>query len=97
MRQFALTQQFFTGTGMAAPNTPSLQDTFLKHLCDNNIDVTMFLVNGIKLVGQIRQFDNFTVRLVRGSGTQVVYKHAISAIHPVEPVELLSPSADANE
>jgi RNA chaperone Hfq len=65
MRQFALTQQFFTGTGMAAPNTPSLQDTFLKHLCDNNIDVTMFLVNGIKLVGQIRQFDNFTVRLVR--------------------------------
>ena len=50
---------------MAAPNTPSLQDTFLKHLCDNNIDVTMFLVNGIKLVGQIRQFDNFTVRLVR--------------------------------
>jgi host factor-I protein len=47
----------------------------------------MFLVNGIKLQGQIRQFDNFTVLLVRGSGVQVVYKHAISAINPAEPVD----------
>jgi host factor-I protein len=49
----------------------------------------MFLVNGIRLQGQIRQFDNFTVMLVRGSGTQVVFKHAISAIYPAEPVELI--------
>ncbi len=49
----------------------------------------MFLVNGIRLQGQIRSFDNFTVQLVRGNGTQVVYKHAISAIHPAEPIELM--------
>ncbi|WP_114948745.1 RNA chaperone Hfq [Microvirga calopogonii] len=73
---------------MAAPSTPALQDTFLKHLRDNNIEVTMFLVNGIKLVGRIKRFDNFTVQLVRGTGTQIVFKHAISTIHPWEPVEL---------
>ena len=49
------------------------------------------LVNGIRLQGQIRWFDNFTVLLVRGNGTQVVYKHAISTIHPAEPVQLSDP------
>ena len=78
---------------MATQSTSVLQDAFLKHLCDNNIDVTMFLVNGIKLVGRIKRFDNFTVQLVRGTGTQVVYKHAISAINPAEPVELRDPTS----
>ena len=84
------------GSNVTAQSTPSLQDAFLKHLRDNNIDVTMFLVNGIKLVGRIERFDNFIVLLVRGNSSQVVYKHAISTIHPAEPVELLGPSADAN-
>jgi host factor-I protein len=77
------------GSNVATPGTPPIQDLFLKHLRDNKLDVTMFLVNGIRLQGQIRQFDNFTVMLGRGNGTQVVYKHAISAIHPAEPVELI--------
>ncbi|QRM28326.1 RNA chaperone Hfq [Microvirga sp. VF16] len=74
---------------MAAPSTSTLQDIFLKHLRDHRIEVTMFLVNGIRLQGQIRSFDSFTVQLVRGNGTQIVYKHAISTIHSVEPVELM--------
>ena len=84
------------GSNVTGQRIPPIQDTFLKHLRDNNIDVTMFLVNGIKLVGRIERFDNFTVLLVRGNSSQVVYKHAISTILPAEPVELLSPSADAN-
>ena len=84
------------GSNVTAQRTPPIQDVFLEHLRDNNIDVTMFLVNGIKLVGRIERFDNFIVLLVRGNSSQVVYKHAISTIHPAEPVELLSPSADAN-
>ena len=84
------------GSNVTAQRIPPIQDVFLKHLRDNNIDVTMFLVNGIKLVGRIERFDNFIVLLVRGNSSQVVYKHAISTIHPAEPVELLGPSADAN-
>ena len=79
---------------LAAPSIPALQDTFLTHLCDNNIDVTMFLVNGIKLVGRIKRFDNFMVLLVRGNSSQVVYKHAVSAVHPVEPIQLISVGAE---
>jgi host factor-I protein len=56
------------GSNVATPGTPPIQDMFLNHLRDNKLDVTMFLVNGIRLQGQIRQFDNFTVMLVRGSG-----------------------------
>ena len=79
------------GSNVTAQGTPPIQDMFLKHLRDNNIDVTMFLVNGIKLVGRIERFDNFIVLLVRGNSSQVVYKHAISTIHPAEPVELTDP------
>jgi host factor-I protein len=71
---------------MAAEPIATIQDAFLKHVRDNKTDVTLFLVNGIKLQGQVREFDRFTVLLVRGSGTQVVYKHAISTISPAEPV-----------
>jgi host factor-I protein len=78
---------------MAAQSTSSLQDLFLKHLRNQRVEVTVFLANGIRLQGQIRSFDNFTVQLVRGNGTQVVYKHAISAINPAEPIELSDPSS----
>jgi host factor-I protein len=78
---------------MAAHSTSTLQDTFLKHLRDHRIEVTMFLVNGIRLQGQIRWFDNFTVQLVRGDSSQIIYKHAISTIHPAEPVELTDPTS----
>jgi host factor-I protein len=71
--------------------TPTIQDLFLRRLRDSEIEVMMFLVNGIKLVGRIKRFNNYTVQLARGTSTQIVYKHAISAINPVEPVELTDP------
>ena len=73
---------------MAAPSTPSLPDAFLKRLRDQRLEVTIFLENGIRLQGKIRSLDKLTVQLVRGNGTQLVYKHAISAINPAEDIEL---------
>jgi host factor-I protein len=80
---------------MAAQNTSTLQDTFLKHLCDNKADVTVFLANGIRLQGQIKSFDNFTIQLARGNSSQIVYKHAISAINPAEPIQLFDLNAES--
>jgi host factor-I protein len=79
---------------VAAQSTSNLQDTFLKHLRDSKAEVTMFLVNGIRLQGQIKRFDNFTVQLVRGNSTQIVYKHAISAILPVDAIHLFDPHGE---
>jgi host factor-I protein len=78
---------------LAAQSTSALQEMFLKHLRDNRVEVTIFLANGIRLQGQIRSFDAFTVQLVRGTGTQVIYKHAISAIYPAEPIQLTDPTS----
>ncbi|KFG69354.1 RNA chaperone Hfq [Microvirga sp. BSC39] len=80
---------------MPLQSTSSLQDLFLKHLRDHRLEVTIFLANGIRLQGQIRSFDNFTIRLDRGGGTQVIYKHAISAINPAEPIQLIDPASIA--
>ena len=82
---------------MTAKSTSPLQDTLLQHLCDGNIEVTMFLVNGIKLLGRIKRFDSFTVQLVRGTSSQVVYKHAISTVLPAEPIQLFDPNAESQE
>ena len=59
----------------------SLQDPFLNALRKERVPVSIYLVNGIKLQGQIDSFDQFVV-LLRNSVSQMVYKHAISTVVP---------------
>ncbi len=58
-----------------------LQDPFLNTLRREHVPVSIYLVNGIKLQGQIESFDQYVV-LLRNTVTQMVYKHAISTIVP---------------
>lgn len=59
----------------------SLQDPFLNALRKERIPVSIFLVNGIKLQGQVESFDQYVV-LLRNAVSQMVYKHAISTVVP---------------
>ena len=59
----------------------SLQDPYLNILRKERIPVSIFLVNGIKLQGQIESFDQFVI-LLRNTVSQMVYKHAISTVVP---------------
>ncbi|BCF95943.1 hypothetical protein PPGU19_005120 [Paraburkholderia sp. PGU19] len=63
--------------------TPSVQDEFLQTLVSEKTTVNVFLVNGIRLSGQLAGFDQFAVLLESGSGVQLVFKHAISTVLPV--------------
>jgi len=65
----------------------SLQDPFLNTLRKERVPVSIYLVNGIKLQGQIDSFDQFVV-LLRNSVNQMVYKHAISTVVPARNVKL---------
>ncbi|WP_376689981.1 RNA chaperone Hfq [Wenzhouxiangella sp. EGI_FJ10409] len=65
----------------------SLQDPFLNALRRERVPVSIFLVNGIKLQGQIESFDNFVV-LLKNSVSQMIYKHAISTIVPARNVHV---------
>ena len=73
--------------------THNLQDTFLNHVRKNKTNLTIFLVNGVKLQGVVTWFDNFCVLLRRDGHSQLVYKHAISTIMPAQPVQLFEPDA----
>ncbi|HEX3030656.1 MAG TPA: RNA chaperone Hfq [Bacillota bacterium] len=64
----------------------NLQDAFLNQVRKENIPVTIFLVNGFQLKGMVRGFDNFTVILELEGKQQMVYKHAISTVAPMRPV-----------
>ncbi len=74
---------------MAAERSPNLQDTFLNQVRKQHSQVTIFLVNGVKLQGIVTWFDSFCVLLKREEHSQLVYKHAISTIMPSEPVNLM--------
>jgi len=63
----------------------SLQDPFLNALRKEKIPVSIYLVNGIKLQGQIESFDQFVV-LLKNSVSQMVYKHAISTVVPARNI-----------
>lgn len=65
----------------------SLQDPFLNALRKERIPVSIYLVNGIKLQGQIDSFDQFVV-LLKNNVSQMVYKHAISTVVPARNVRL---------
>ncbi len=65
----------------------SLQEPFLNALRKERVPVSIYLVNGIKLQGQIDSFDQFVV-LLKNSVSQMVYKHAISTIVPARNVKL---------
>jgi len=72
-----------------------LQDPFLEALRKAQIPVSMFLVNGIKLQGQIEYFDQYVV-LLKSNVTQMVYKHAISTVVPARAVDLNSDAGSAD-
>ncbi|WP_392563021.1 RNA chaperone Hfq [Orbus sturtevantii] len=59
----------------------SLQDPYLNILRREHIPVSIYLVNGIKLQGQIESFDQFVI-LLKNTVSQMVYKHAISTVVP---------------
>lgn len=65
----------------------TLQEPFLNALRRERVPVAVFLVNGIKLQGQIESFDQFVV-VLRNAVSQMIYKHAISTIVPQRPVRL---------
>ncbi|MDD2212163.1 MAG: RNA chaperone Hfq [Clostridia bacterium] len=64
----------------------NLQDAFLNQIRKNNVPVTIFLINGFQLKGNVKGFDNFTVVLEIEGKQQMVYKHAISTISPLKTV-----------
>ena len=68
----------------------SLQDPFLNQLRKERVPVSIYLVNGIKLQGQIDSFDQFVV-LLKNTVNQMVYKHAISTVVPARNVRVPSP------
>jgi len=73
----------------------SLQDPFLNALRRERVPVSIFLVNGIKLQGQIESFDNFVV-LLKNSVSQMIYKHAISTVVPARNVHIGDAAEDAS-
>lgn len=74
----------------------NLQDPFLNTLRKERIPVSIFLVNGIKLQGQVDSFDQYVV-VLKNSVSQMVYKHAISTIVPSRAVRIPHGDADSEE
>lgn len=65
-----------------------LQEVFLHAVRDTEEPVTMFLVNGVMLQGTIRAYDLFSLLLERENMCQLVYKHAVSTVQPLQPINL---------
>ena len=78
------------------PKGQSLQDPFLNALRKERIPVSIFLVSGIKLQGQIEAFDQFVI-LLRNTVNQMIYKSAISTVVPSKPVNLVWDGTETEE
>lgn len=74
--------------GKPMSSSDSLEASFLNHVCDQKLPLTIFLVNGVKLQGTITWVDATSMLLSRDGHSQLVYKHAISTIMPNSAVEI---------
>lgn len=88
--------QFASG-GEGNKKVRLLQDVFLTSLRASEVQVTMFLVNGVMLQGRVAAFDLFCMLLEREGYVQLAYKHAVSTIQPVTPVDLTGDGWDGEE
>ena len=68
--------------------TANLQDIFLTKVRKQSLPVTVFLMNGFQMRGVITGFDSFVVILESDGKQQMIYKHAISTLVPLQPVRL---------
>jgi len=79
---------------MSQQKGQTLQDPYLNALRKERVPVSIFLVNGIKLQGQIESFDQFVV-LLKNTVSQMIYKHAISTVVPSRAVKLQLDDTDS--
>ncbi|MBM7555847.1 RNA chaperone Hfq [Halanaerobacter jeridensis] len=70
-------------------NKIKIQDKFLNHVRKEKIQVTIYLVNGVRLTGTVEGFDDFIIMVESDKGQQMVYKHAVSTIEPAKKVDNL--------
>ena len=80
--------RIFNGSADGSKKVRLLQDVFLSSVRNARVQVTMFLVNGVMLQGRVAAYDLFCMLLEREGYVQLAYKHAVSTIQPVTPVDL---------
>lgn len=87
----------FVANGEGGKKVRLLQDVFLSSIRNAAVQVTMFLVNGVMLQGRVAAYDLFCMLLEREGYVQLAYKHAVSTIQPVTPVDLQGAGDEADE
>jgi len=91
------TDSLLTAMGEPPKKSALLQDVFLNAVRKSEEPVTMFLVNGVMLQGNIAAFDLFCMLLKRDGAAQLVYKHAVSTIQPAHPLNLAEEADDDSD
>lgn len=87
----------FGSAGEGGKKVRLLQDVFLSSVRSSGVQVTMFLVNGVMLQGRVAAYDLFCMLLEREGYVQLAYKHAVSTIQPLSPVDLTGDGWDGEE
>lgn len=82
---------------MINKNQLNLQDAFLNQVRKEKTLVTIFLVNGFQIKGMVKGFDNFTVIVELDGRQQLVYKHAISTVSPIKPINIINMDSKMDE
>jgi len=74
---------------MSKSMSMNLQDVFLNQLRRDKVLITLYLINGFQIKGLIKGFDNFILVVEVDGNQQIIYKHAISTILPMTPINLI--------
>jgi len=85
------------GLNLINKNQLNLQDAFLNQIRKDKTLVTIYMINGFQIKGIVKGFDNFTVIVELDGRQQMVYKHAISTVSPIKPINVINLDIKAEE
>jgi host factor-I protein len=72
---------------MMAKPTKNLQDNFLNQARKEKLEITIYLMNGVPIKGRVLSFDNFTILVEVDKKQNMIYKHAVSTLVPIKPLQ----------
>ncbi len=73
--------------GAMGNQAKNLQDSFLNVARKEKVEITIYLMNGVPIKGRVLSFDNFTILVEVDKKHNMIYKHAVSTIVPIKPLQ----------
>ncbi len=65
----------------------NLQHNYLEKIKEEEIEVTVYLKNGVQITGKLEDYDEYVISIRDNGGLQMIMKKGITTIEPAQSIK----------